>query len=895
MASSSSVLSETLQSITVTKIRELEKQKEAYKARKNKILESTDDGSKDVRDRIYALLDGVKDLTDSGNQLVNNELHNIRRWLDQSVYDPSVPEAKLLGFEQHLRCQLDKGSRKLDLAHLYSRLLTEWIDSPATNAEPEGLERSGSDESFEMVEESQKARLQQLRDKFARVVLEPLETDEVEIDNYLAQLFQGDHGERTLKILRRDVSNNGKLMLEDSCRLDEQTLRWTIKALLKNDLLNDEKKASMNDFLKDEAVLAEIQDVLNMRYRDLKDWNWNLGEEGMPVLPRQSLNGKWRVMMDEDVLQAILTHWIGTCWAVRMKQALNGARRSAGLWKKYTNIRDDERAKRQYYFQSSAFGQMMNGSKVAYERQRVYQDDFFMAPLPSKMFEEAGGYDDDDDVPKSDKKSPKEIKQLLLRTLASEVIMRRSLDGEVAVVQSDFQWFATGIAHTTIFAVMRFLGFQEEWITFFKKVLEPPLNMMDGTPVRTRKRGLPMAHIFEKLLGELVLFFMDLAVAQQGMILYRFHDDLWLAGKPSECASAWKTMEGFAKVMGLELNKNKTGSVYLTDGKKNKASDVLKALPEGPVVMNFLVLDPESGKWIINQDHVQQHVRQLQKQLAGSKSVLQWIKTWNSCIGRFFSYTFGEPAHCFGRDHVDKILQTHRNMQKYLFSSEETGTTVAKHVQHMLSTRFRMDDVPDSFLFMPESLGGLGLKNPFVPLLLLRSDICQDPETRMKTFHVKEREDYEHAKKDFASSTEKERRKKYKAAFQSDEDEGTKPPISWEQAQTFMTFEDYTQYRECTTERLYEEYTYFLKQPAQQGVARTKSNMHWLQALEYTPDGLDVTPGSKRDAELLWTVHFFEDELVGKLGGLEVVDKGLLPWGVLKALGSRKVTWQMVL
>ena len=60
-------------------------------------------------------------------------------------------------------------------------------------------------------------------------------------------------------------------------------------------MLNDEKKASLAEFLKDDAVLAEIRDVLNMRFRDLKEWEWNLGEEGMPVLPRQSLNGKWRV------------------------------------------------------------------------------------------------------------------------------------------------------------------------------------------------------------------------------------------------------------------------------------------------------------------------------------------------------------------------------------------------------------------------------------------------------------------------------------------------------------------------------------------------------------------------------------------------------------------------
>lgn len=362
----------------------------------------------------------------------------------------------------------------------------------------------------------------------------------------------------------------------------------------------------------------------------------------MLMCSRQSLNGKWRVMMDDDVLQALLTHWIGTKWAVTLKASLEALFCSPSLWKRQTHVPHERSLLESYYL--DPFSSSISRQSVEAERHEVYKDHFFLAPLPSRLFEEAGGYDDDDDqpTPDPDKLSPKDIKQLLLRTLATEILVHRSLDGEVAIVQSDFQWFATGISHTTIFAVLRFIGFQEEWISFFKKALEPPLNMLTGEPVRTRKRGLPMAHIFEKFIGEVVLYFMDLAVHQEAkMILYRFHDDLWLCGKPARCAKAWQSMSAFAKVMGLEFNENKTGSVYLVDHSA-KDPEVVDVLPTGRVSMNFLVLDPVSGRWIINQEHVQEHVNQLQKQLLGSKSVLEWVKTWNSCIGRFFSYTFGE-------------------------------------------------------------------------------------------------------------------------------------------------------------------------------------------------------------------------------------------------------------
>lgn len=279
-------MSETLQSITDTKIGELEKRRNAYASSKQKILQSLEDKEVNVRDRVSILIKEITKWPDEKESNSKDELHNIARWLEQSTFDPSVPESKLLVYEKLLRSSLDRGSRLLDLAHLYSHLLTEWIRTPASGgSEADMLDKSDSDESFEVVEDTQKARLQQLRDKFTQVVFEPLETDEVEIDNYLRQLFQGHHGERALERMRVDVSSLGKSMRQESFRIDNQSLKWCIKALLKNQLLSDEKKASLSNFLKDDAVLSEIRDVLNMRYRDLDLWDWNLGENGMLVCP----------------------------------------------------------------------------------------------------------------------------------------------------------------------------------------------------------------------------------------------------------------------------------------------------------------------------------------------------------------------------------------------------------------------------------------------------------------------------------------------------------------------------------------------------------------------------------------------------------------------------------
>lgn len=601
--------------------------------------------------------------------------------------------------------------------------------------------------------------------------------------------------------------------------------------------------------------------------------------------------------MDEDVLQALLSHWIGATWAVKMKSALTDTRRMSSVWKHAAYLPDHEKAKYRYYFGLDEDHTVIPEENLANRRREIYEQDFFMSSLPSKLSDDAGGYYNDDEVDKdSNRKSPQAVKQLLLRTLATEVVVQRSLYGEVAVVQSDFQWFATGVAHTTIFAVLRFLGFQEEWISFFKKALEPPLNMLDGNGVQIRRRGLPMAHVFEKLLGELILFFMDLAVAQHdGMILYRFHDDLWLVGKPEQCAAAWNTMKEFAKVMGLEFNKNKTGSVYITDS-KTRDSKISASLPSGPVAIDFLLLDPENGgTWKINDDHVQQHVQQLEKQLNESKSLLQWIKTWNSCIGRFFGYTFGEPANCFGRAHIENILRVHNTMQKELFDKDGSNSTVVDHVKRMIRDRFQVEDIPDSFLFMPESLGGLGLKNPFIPLIQLRRNMCIDPKKRMQQYLKDEQVHYQIGKQDFDSMSDKHKRIQWRKLFMEDKEDDEKPTLSWQEAQQYVPFEEIVKHREIMDRNLRVTYDYLMQQPHPDRVNITdgfNAGKRILGTLGEIPEALQ---GETLDEQLSWTVHLFEDELFEKFGGLELVDRKLLPVGVLQALQARKVTWQMVL
>lgn len=132
MASPKSVLSKTLQSITLSKIRELESRHRSYESRKRGYLDRAD-ASADERDRLACLLDAVRELCPGA--ATDGALSNIERWLDQSRYDASVPVSKLVSFSRQLRGKLDIHSRRLDMALLYSRLLTGEV-SPRSPGSP---------------------------------------------------------------------------------------------------------------------------------------------------------------------------------------------------------------------------------------------------------------------------------------------------------------------------------------------------------------------------------------------------------------------------------------------------------------------------------------------------------------------------------------------------------------------------------------------------------------------------------------------------------------------------------------------------------------------------------------------------------------------------------------
>src|SRR6202030_1533498 len=132
---------------------------------------------------------------------------------------------------------------------------------------------------------------------------------------------------------------------------------------------------------------------------------------------------------------------------------------------------------------------------------------------------------------------------------------------------------------------------------------------------RMRQRGTPISYALSNVLGEIVLFVMDLAVNQRadGLYLYRIHDDLWMWDKdPERCARAWRELQRYAQLVGLTFNEAKTGAVCIGEAHPPD-------LPKGDVRWNFLRFDAEKeARFVIDQDMVSAHIEELRRQLAAT-------------------------------------------------------------------------------------------------------------------------------------------------------------------------------------------------------------------------------------------------------------------------------------
>jgi hypothetical protein len=892
----------TLQHVTMRKLKKLDSQRAKFEVDKRSILDKVA-AAPDHRGKVEALLDGFELYGISPNH-ADLSITNLKLFLHQAKHDPSVSSNLLQDWQFKLEHELDITGNKYKYATLFGELVTEWIKHPSPERQAKVSSHVGNapeTEKSDGFDTISRKELQEQRAQWESYAFEERRVDQGQIKAYLNDIFEVTlRAKKIKKSPLQDLRDSLKGLMnfrsdldtpEEDVSLDPlaswcdnrftmETLKSCIRGVKKSDLFTGKKLETLVDLENQSAVLKELVDVLNLDLDGLDNWEWD-----GPVLlnMRRQLNGKYRVYMDEEIHQAILLYFVGKTWAVALKKAFEAFYNSdAWLQAPYQSMSKTTRQRREYFIDQDT----AHMASVQEYRRQKYEQEYFTTQLPSDMFEDCKEYAAEDQAEQAGEmlKSHLATKQSMLRLLTTELLLNTKVYGEFLVLQSDFKWFGPSLPHDTIFAVLDFLGVPEKWLRFFKVYLEVPVVFaQDGPDAKTqvRKCGIPMSHVLSDALGEAVLFCLDFAINRRtnGANIHRFHDDLWFWSQEPTSVQAWEAVKEFTDVMGLHLNEEKTGA-SLINIDKTRTRALSPALPEGKIRWGFLQLDNSSGRWIIDRAQVDEHVAELKRQLDACLSVMGWVQAWNSYAARFFTTNFAEPANCFGRQHNDMIIETFSHIQCSLFAGSGAAN-VTEYLRGVLKERFGMDDsVPDGFFYFPMELGGLGLRNPFINAFATYKHSLRNPGERIERAFEEEREAFDAAKGRWDRG-DTQHSKSHKST-----DQNTASSTNTKGEESFMSFDEYSMYREENSEPLHNAYVDLLDCPPEE---RVQISPEMAKALRMSGAAtLEDSP------YWLWIFTLYAGDLKQRFGGqgLQLVERDLLPLGLVEVLKSEKVRWE---
>ncbi|KAM0200101.1 hypothetical protein ACHAPA_011780 [Fusarium lateritium] len=539
------------------------------------------------------------------------------------------------------------------------------------------------------------------------------------------------------------------------------------------------------------------------------------------------------------------------------------------------------------------------GRGGAMRHRRVANSNFEEVQAEAEEDGEDEEYDEDDDDDEGEnERSPMALKQTLLHLLSTEITINTHLYGEMTAFHSVFQDWNPKLPHDTVLTILKYLGVSDTWLGFFKKFLEAPLKFVDDddSTARNRRRGTPASHVLSDVFGEITLFCLDFSVNQStSSNLWRMQDNFWFWSHDHKVAvKAWGTVSEFTNITGVEVNPSKTGSIRISKD-SNVTLPVDESLPKGEIRWGFLSLSPKSGRFEIDQTMVDHHINELHKQLVEKrKSILGFVQAWNTYAATFFTSNFGKAAHCFGREHVDNMLATHKKIEQQVFTklSEGEVTSVAEYLKRALGQRFGVDNIPDGYLYFPMELGGLDLKSSFISLLQIHDQVVESPPKLMVDFEEAERNAYDSYKESFLSGRTKAER------YRVDDPEWK--PESQHDKDNFMSFDEFTRYREAYffsnfrgSSRLRRIFRKLMKRPSEikveEGDGKISSAMEQLRK----ESNLKGITGwwTNMDAYWTWVTTFYGPEIVDRFGRLNIVNTELLPIAMVSLFRDKRVNW----
>ena len=151
-------------------------------------------------------------------------------------------------------------------------------------------------------------------------------------------------------------------------------------------------------------ISSDVRTIIQLMFR----------YKGIPMTARIQQNGKTRISMEEDLVDTLFLHHIGTTWSAALKTAFCNLFDHNNIWKRGIHITPEETERRNYYLDRSKNTSYIAGKNdnVESERLATYRKEYFVSHLPSVVRSNIG-YCGDLST-KYSHKSSHQIKQQLL-------------------------------------------------------------------------------------------------------------------------------------------------------------------------------------------------------------------------------------------------------------------------------------------------------------------------------------------------------------------------------------------------------------------------------------------------------------------------------------------------
>jgi hypothetical protein len=803
------------------KIDELSQTKDVFKRRYHSDAAISAD---DVITRVKALLDDITNLNPDLED--DNVLEIIARYTELASDGHSVSQYKLLKFEKQIQAKLEKRLNRLDISTAHMELLKEVLDagdnSASVTAKIDGIDLDGD---FEVVE----TELDEVLEEFEKETFVAKHIDFEAIEVYLSSLM----AERdNLEEMRSDLAAFSDEIMNNGLDIDQDLLMWCIADVLKNPLIGEEKKKTVESYLQSPVALRELTSILKMK--SVRHWEYKNIDKGLPVTVVRDTNGQLCIAIEESIIDMLFLSYMGIRWAMKLRSALSEFTLCGTP--RFTGLTVEELNKREYFLGPKLFkvpeitptptcgmchptmpppspppGMIMpppplppvmvmppppppnmvfppkKGSK------RKPARSWCPPPPPPPLQHEFGSLQnlrrrqyteeffmsrlpvEDGCIPHV--KSQEDVQARLMKTLAVERKLREAFDGQAHVGSVHFTSLASSLPHQTVLTVLKFIGVSEITVNLFARFLSTKLNIgpdVRGTPDRIlpRARGVPDGHTLEIFFTEAVMFFLELVIHQKtGSYLYRLRDRAYFVGNREQYQAYQEHVAKFADTLGLEF--------VFEDGKS----------------IGFLEIDARSTS--ICASKVVTYAREVKSQLNSCNTVLEWVHVWNKTVGTYQAHLFGPLAHVFGQAHVVMVKESY----KTIFDIVLGGVNLTEYVSQLLDAHLRPGFIKpglplEALIFLPRAYGGLGVKNPFITLSLPRG-LTSSPNDFAKAYLDQENTAYEKAAETYALLDAEARAIKIESIFGNDTARVDAALGPDRDLNRFMSKEEFTAHREC--------------------------------------------------------------------------------------------------